>query len=130
MKGFLCLAAFLAVTLAASLPFLTGIGTANALGHERSHRGAKAGGWMIHDEIDTDAMGIFEKAVAELKTKTKYQPFSCATQVVNGLNYAFLCAAVDEEGDSYFCVISCYRAAGADTPIAAVNERVIPFREQ
>ena len=121
MKAFLCFAAALAVILTASLAILT---NGSASGRE-----GVVGGWTVHNEIDTEAKAVFDRAVAELKTETKYQPLSCATQVVSGLNYAFLCTAVDAEGNGYFCVISCYLAARADAPVDLVSERIIPFRE-
>ena len=122
MKAFLCFAAALAVILTASLAILT---NGSASGRE-----GVVGGWTVHNEIDTEAKAVFDKAVAKLKTKTKYQPLSCATQVVSGLNYAFLCTAVDAEGNGYFCVIPCYLAPRADAPVDLVSERIIPFKEQ
>ena len=126
MKPFLCFTGSLAVILTASLALRT---TGSASGREGTRRGAIVGGWTVHKEIDTEAKAVFDRAVAELKTETKYQPLSCATQVVSGLNYAFLCTAVDAEGNGYFCVISCYLAARADAPVDLVSERIIPFRE-
>lgn len=49
-----------------------------------------AGGWTGLEEVDEEARALFERAVAEV-VGVRYEPLLVASQVVNGVNYRFIC---------------------------------------
>ncbi|MDO5113069.1 MAG: hypothetical protein Q4E67_01710, partial [Planctomycetia bacterium] len=67
------------------------------------------GGWQIQPILDAPSLEVFQKGAALVKDY-RLKPISCATQVVAGLNYCFLCAAQPEKmGETgSFAVLNLY----------------------
>lgn len=75
------------------------------------------GAYEVHPEVDEGALKIFNKAL-EHHAGMDYKPVAVATQVVNGVNYIFICtgkAVVLHPETKLYAVKIYFKADGKDT---------------
>jgi hypothetical protein len=86
----------------------------------------KPGAWTAYSiRISKDAKSALNEALEGLLGVT-YKPLAAASQVVNGINYHFLCDAqvVHPDSPHYAAFIQVYKAPGKKAVISAPVKRI------
>ncbi|MFI3240511.1 MAG: hypothetical protein R3Y22_07990 [Bacteroidales bacterium] len=88
---------------------------------EKSHL---AGGWSEFMQINSDEMGVFEQATAQLLGVT-YHPTEVSKQIVSGMNYRFRCTATPAtlNPKSHQAIIQIYAPVNGNPPTITSIER-------